>query len=548
MRRAFAVALALSICACRHVGPLADADADAGTDTDTAPLEPGDLLWAASIDRGEVSDLLALADGDLLAVGTNGDGATIHGAASGEVGIGVAGAFVAEYAADGAIVAVDSPILDRGLTSHAALADDGSPLLAGAYFDLATFGPGSPGEQTFVALGNDGYVGRLDGGGGFGWLARIAGAGYESAIDVAALTGGGAAAVGTFGFIAPGEEDPGTATVVDGHGDETPLVSAGGGDAFAARFGPDGELAWIATAGGAGIDLAYAVAVRPDGSIAIAGEYGNNGSLSEGNQCAEPGEPAVFGAGAEAIALAPAGATDGFVASYSADGALQWARSVGGPCMDWIRDVVALDDGSIVATGVIGGPATFGAGEEDETTFDCGGLATCDEMQRIFLAAFAPDGDLEWARASGFCVEENEDARTSFRADELAASADGALALAGGYVGTCTLGFGEAGATELPRASMVSDPFVAALSPVGLPRWAATGAGECLDEARAVTFTADGNVAAGGLYAGDDDPIGTWGWCGGPVAFGAGEPNETELPAPPDVYGPNGFVAVFIGE
>jgi len=545
MGRALAVALALSICACAQTDLLRS---DAGSDTDTASPATGDLLWAAAIEFGMASDIVALPDGDLIAVGTNGDGAAFFGAASGEIAVDPAGVFLARYTSFGEIAAVESPILGRGLTAHAVRAAGGALFLSGAFNDAATFGPGSAGEVVFLPQGDDGYAARLDGEGVLAWVARVSGSGYDSAIDVGALTGGGAAAVGTFGFVSPGEEEPGTATVADGYGDETPLVSAGGGDAFAARFGPGGELTWIAAAGGAGFDLAYAVAGRPDGSIAIAGEYGNNGNLSEGNQCTEPGEPAVFGVGAEAIALAPAGATDGFVASYSADGALLWARDIGGPCMDWIRDVVTLEDGSVVAIGVIGGPALFGAGEANETEIDCGELETCDDIQRVFLAAFDASGDLEWVRTSDFCTDDHfEDYAIDIRADQLAVGPDGALAIAGGYQGACSLGPGEPGETQLPYSNIAFDPLLAAFAPDGALAWVATGAGPCDDVALASAFAEGGSLISAGVYSAGWSYMGHP--CSGALALGAGEAFETTLPGPPwPAVGQRGFVALFAGK
>ena len=152
--------------------------------------------------------------------------------------------------------------------------------------------------------------------------------------------------------------EPGIGTIVDALGGEAQLLTAGGGDLFAVALAADGALVWSAIAGGEGEDRAYAVDVRADGSFIVAGEYGGDST----SECGDPGHPATFGADA-AIALDPAGDADGFVAAYGPGGEILWARSAGGPCADWIRDVVALADGSIVATGVIEGPATFGTGE-----------------------------------------------------------------------------------------------------------------------------------------------------------------------------------------
>jgi hypothetical protein len=544
MRRVCAVALSVSICACAQTGLIpSDAGPDTETATDPEQLEPGDLLWAAAIEMGMASDVMALPDGDLLAAGMNGDGAVFHGAASGEIAVDAAGAFLARYTSAGEIASVESPIVGAIWPIHADRAADGSLFLSGSFYPEATFGPGSPAEVTLTSQSDDGYVARLDAEAEMAWVARLHGTGYESLIDVAALPGGAVAVVGTFGYAYTDDLTPQTATLATGTGSDVELESAGSGDILAAAFAADGSLQWFATAGGAGFDLGYAVDARADGSVAIAGQFGDDGNLSAGNECSEPGAPAMFGAGPEAIILPPAGATDGFVAAYGADGALEWARSVGGPCKDWVRDVVALDDGSVVAAGVIGGPAVFGAGEPNETAVDCGELGTCDDMQRAFVAAFDASGELEWVRTSGFCTGDAVgDGSIDIRADELARGPGGALAIAGAYRGACGFGSGEPGEIALPTTNGMYDPFLAAFEPDGALLWAATGVGETEDEVTAAAFTANGNLCAAGYYnevTGDN-----WGIPFGPLTLGAGERNETVL----DVENGHGFVAAFAGQ
>jgi hypothetical protein len=211
-----------------------------------------------------------------------------------------------------------------------------------------------------------------------------------------------------------------------------------------------------------------------------------------------------------------------------------------------VRDVVARADGSVVALGVIGGEAVFGAGEENETVVDCGALASCDDVQRAFIAAFAADGDLEWVRTSGFCTGDLvSDLGPELRVGELALSRDGGIAAAGAYQGACAFGASEAEEIALASTDGTYDPFAAAFSADGAPRWAAAGAGTCDDGAEAAAFSVDGSLIVAGIYSADWQFVDSGFPCSSSIAFGAGEPNETVLPDHEDGNGASGFVAVF---
>ncbi|MDR0594257.1 MAG: hypothetical protein LBG60_13615, partial [Bifidobacteriaceae bacterium] len=86
------------------------------------------------------------------------------------------------------------------------------------------------------------------------WTKTLGGAEEDRFYAVAVTLDGGIAAVGD--------------TYSDG-GNFGP--AKGGRDAVVARFGPDGELEWTKTLGGADDDWFNEVAVAPDGGLAISG-------------------------------------------------------------------------------------------------------------------------------------------------------------------------------------------------------------------------------------------------------------------------------------
>jgi hypothetical protein len=88
-----------------------------------------------------------------------------------------------------------------------------------------------------------------------------------------------------------------------------------------------------------------------------------------------PGEP-------NQTVLTSAGESDIFIARYTPDGTLAWAKRAGGISDDDGRGITALSDDSTVVTGNFQGSATFGPGEPNETVLDSAG------SYDIFVARF----------------------------------------------------------------------------------------------------------------------------------------------------------------
>ena len=100
-------------------------------------------------------------------------------------------------------------------------------------------------------------------------------------------------------------------------------------DLLVVRMGADGSLGWSKTLGGAGRDAGQGVAVRPDGSIIIAGYTSSTGSEE-------------FDYGFWLLAL-------------DQDGDVLWSTVLQTPAMDGAFDVVVLSGGSALATGRLDG-------------------------------------------------------------------------------------------------------------------------------------------------------------------------------------------------
>jgi hypothetical protein len=126
----------------------------------------------------------------------------------------------------------------------------------------------------------------------FGWAAAVGGAGNAVATDSV----GDAYVAGSFsGSFTPA-------------GSSVPLTSAGGTDAFVAKYARSGAFQWAVSLGGAGDDAAKGIAVDGAGNVFVVGEYFGT---------------ATFGP----TTLTSPGGEDAFAAKLGPAGTVQWARN-----------------------------------------------------------------------------------------------------------------------------------------------------------------------------------------------------------------------------
>lgn len=412
---------------------LLDGDGDPATTADQL------LLVAARPDRdgGEqsaVAFLETVPDGlyFVLATTTDGKNAPVTAAAAGRVRVGRA-----------TISEIRGPAF-HDTAQHVAAFADGSFVVAGQFGDTITFAEGTADETTLAADGTDVFLAKYDPRGRLAWARRVTGPGFESARGVWAFPDGSCALAGivpTDGATTLGEGEPGEATVVAGPGLSSFFVGrydalgtllwarggdpkslayvdgaavlpggalavaisfgfrsltlnaglpdartfdGGGYDVLLARYEADGRLGWVAQVGGQS-----AVAYLPR----CAGHADGSAALS----CVIQGS-VTFGAGEANETTIPGGALYQVVlASYAPDGTLRWARRIrnDGGGGYWPRRIVAMPDGGAAVAGELNATTTFGPGDPNETTLP-GGTPV-----RGFVARYAPDGTLVWARQIG---------------------------------------------------------------------------------------------------------------------------------------------------
>lgn len=254
---------------------------------------------------------------------------------------------------------------------------------------------------------------------------------------------------------------------------------------------------WAKQAGGADADSGWAITVQNDNIILLTGPF---------EMTATFGDP-----GGYYTTLTSAGYADMFLAKYDPDGNLIWAKRAGGSESDAGKGIALLPDGGILVVGWFWFTATFGQGEENQTSLTSAG------SYDIFLARYNPDGSLVWVKRAGGGGEDESDCIVAFP--------DGSSLIAGDFYINATFGPGESGEVYLTSEGY-DDIFIASYNPDGTLVWVKTAGGIYSDTAYGICALSDGSFFITG-------------WFRDTAVFGKGEPAETHLTA-------DGFTDIFI--
>jgi hypothetical protein len=405
----------------------------------------GTLLWATSAggSSGDRGDAIATdprgnsyVTGDFQRTVTFGEGENATSLqAEGETDV-----FVAKYAPDGTLLWATSAGGASSGDAGLAIATDrrGSSYATGIFSGTATFGAGEAKETVLETEGGiDVFVAKYAPDGTLLWATSAGGPSNDFPGGIATDRRGNSYVAGSF-WVGP-------ARFGEGEANETVLEAVGLDDVFVAKYAPDGTLLWATSAGGASNNSGNDIATDPRGNSYVTGWFRRN---------------ATFGAGEanEILLEADFGLPDLFVAKYAPDGTLLWATSA--RSTDSARSGsggagIAIDPrGNSYVTGSLGGTATFGAGEANETVLEAVGLAD------VFVVKYAPDGTLTWATSSRGVA--GPPGRPGGYADgvDIATGPHGGSYVTGIFAGTATFGAGEANENAL-KAVGSTDVFVA---------------------------------------------------------------------------------------
>jgi len=405
----------------------------------------GAVVFAKSAGSGlddAAAEIAALGDGSSLVAGSFQGNAVFGYGETNQTQLvsgGLSDPFLARFAADGTLdwATSASGAFWGDEAEHVAAFADGSSVIAGRHGSSITFGQGEDNETVLTDAEGDRFIARYAADGSLDWATPQGGA--ASYFEITGVATGADGSIFVLGHFA------GTATLNPTELDATDLTAGGGLDLFLVELNGDGEIVWIAQAGGDDIDATVhpqRVAVLGDGSIAVTGSW-------------EP--PSVtFGLGEEnETTLWDGGWVSGdhhvFVARYLDDGALDFALDAQGNSVNSGTGIGPLAGGAFLLGGTAEGIIQFG--EYYDIGLDPGWGAD------MFVVRFDDAGAPLWITSAG-----GDEYTEDCRATDLVAFADGYSVAIGWFELSATFGLGEEGETTL-TADGPTDLFIARFAP-----------------------------------------------------------------------------------
>ena len=216
----------------------------------------------------------------------------------------------------------------------------GNVLMAGIFGGTIDFDPG-PGMALTSSVGAssfawDGFVVKWNSQGNFEWVSTFAGVNTSETESVTTDAAGNVYCTGK--FEGPVDFDPGSGVLE---------MTAVASDAFMVKLNSSGDLIWAKFIVGPNGSKGSSIRLDEDENIILAGEYTFT---------------ADFDPGANVFNLTSAGNFDVFVAKYTNDGNLIWAKSIGGPSVDNSPQLAIGPMGEAIVTGGFWGLSDFDPG------------------------------------------------------------------------------------------------------------------------------------------------------------------------------------------
>lgn len=336
------------------------------SDAFVAKFSPeGKLVWAQTFGakREDVANAVAVNGNTVVVVGSFLDEieiGTFRKKAAGSDDI-----FIAAFDTDGnpewlwTAGGIDSD----GVNAIAA-SPDGGWVIGGSFTDAIDIVAGTK-TASLVSKGRtDALLIKLAAGGETEWVKQFGGRYDDTILHVATDANNNIFVQGVFKDIANwGGED----------------LKAGGGsdnDVVLAKYDTNGDHVWSKRFGNAFNEVAGGVAVDPAGNVTIVGSFENKGTIS-------------FGENDDHVSL---GEADVYVARFSNDGKLQWARTFGGDRVDVGFGVAVDRAGNAVVTGWFEGTVDFGTGNA---------VSTKNLNKDVFVLKLNAKGETVWLRTFG---------------------------------------------------------------------------------------------------------------------------------------------------
>jgi hypothetical protein len=392
---------------------------------------------------------------------------------------------------------------DRGRS--VAVDNGGNIVTAGSFKGAVDFGGGL---LSSIQSSADGFVVKHSASGTYQWSMKMGGSGSDAVNAVVTDISNNVIIAGMTG-----------STTMDFNG--TQQATVGGGDIFLAKYSSSGNYIWSKILGGSGYDYPNGVAVdSSNGDIVITGyfqgtvdfgggpltsvgtydiyiakysasgahlwskRFGYNGTNASGTAIAVDayGNVIVVGQFQCYVDLGgglinSAGATDIFLAKYTASGTHIWSKQIGRTCDEYATAIAVDVSGNIFMTGSF------------DTTTDLGGGRVDAVGYNIFLAKYSSAGAYLWGKHFGGSL----DASCSDYGRDVAVDSNGNVIMVGDFNGIVDFGGGA-------LSSLYCDMFIAKYKGSGDYLWANSFGDMGNQLSTSVAVNGNGNIAVTGYF------------------------------------------------
>jgi len=335
---------------------------------------------------------------------------------------------------------------------------NGNVITAGVFSELVNFNPGGANPAVEYGQYGDAFVSKHDSLGNLIWVQQIGGEGQDGATGAVTDESDNIYITGYFEGTA--DLDPGVGTSF--------ATSINGKDIFITKLNSNGDFIWSKhLKGGGDYSRAERVIINPLGlGIYITGSFSDTLDFDPNNGVTNLiTEPFV---------------TTGFLARYSQDGDLLWAKQFNG--VDFGMGVSGGIGGNIFLTGIFSDTARFEFGASTITLVSNG-------QSDIFIAKFKGDGELLFAKSLGSA---NTDWGFSITNDF-----DGNVLVTGMFSGSIDF---DPGAGEEIIEAQGWDVYVLKLNDAGEFLWAKSFGGQQFEWGNAVVTDKEGSIYTTGFF------------------------------------------------
>lgn len=240
--------------------------------------------------------------------------------------------------------------------------------------------------------------------------------------------------------------------------ENTMFLSKGEADLFVAKYDMDGNLVWVKQAGGTQNDYLSGMDVDDDGNIVIVGNY--ESSISFDTTIRNTNN--IFG--------------ESYIAKYSNNGDVVWAKSVTGTNTNLTTDITYDNNGNYLITGFFSGNYNLGGSSISSST----------QSYDILIGKLDKNGNTVWLKKAGSIAED--------AAQAICADKDGNAFITGYFIRTAYFDNNSIDYYDY------NDIFIAKYAPDGTNQWARAGKGSQLDGGFGISTDNEGNVYGTGMF------------------------------------------------